>query len=166
MRTTLLSTALAAFIALGALPAAATEGPGHDAPGAGGLGITFQVDYDGGWQNPNGAPYQPNYGNPDRNRDWHNPDSYDRPSWGWGTGGWGNDSWGNDGWGNGGYNQHRQPLPEWVIRHRIARQHFHDIGRLKLRNGYYRVNAENWRGQDVRLIVDAYNGRIVEVQRR
>jgi hypothetical protein len=156
MRTTLLSASLAALIALGSLPALAAEGPGHDAPGATGLGITLQVDYDGSWRNPNGAPYQPNYGNPDGNRDWHDPDSYSQPSWGWGNGGW----------DNGGYNQHRQPLPEWAIRHRIASQHFRDIGRLKLKNGYYRVNAETWRGQDVRLIVDAYNGRIVEVQRR
>jgi hypothetical protein len=173
MRTTLITATLAALIALGTLPAMAAESPGHDAPGANGLGITLQVDYDGSWQNPNGAPSQPSYGNPDGNRDWQssdqpnygnpygnrnwqNPDSYNQPSWGWGNGGW----------GNGGYNQHRQPLPEWVIRHRIARQHFHDIGRLKLKNGYYRVNAEDWRGRDVRLIVDAYNGRILEVQRR
>ena len=156
MRTTLLTATFAALIALGTLPAAAAEGPGHDAPGANGPGDIMLADYDGSWQNPNGAPYQPNYGNPDWNRDWHNPDSYNQPSWGWGNGGS----------GNGGYNQHRQPLPERVIRRRIANQHFHDIGRLKLRNGYYRVNAENWRGQDVRLIVDAYNGRILDVERR
>ena len=168
MRTTLLTATFAALIALGTLPAAATEGPGHDAPGANGLGIILQVDYDGSWQNPNGAPYQPNYGNqdwnrdwhdpdqpnygnPDWNRDWHNPDSYNQPSWGW---------------GNGGYNQYRQPLPEWVIRHKLARQNFHDFGHWRFKNGYYRINAEDWRGRDVRLIVDAYNGRILEVQRR
>ncbi len=154
MRTILLSTALAALIALGTLPAVAAEGPGHDAPGANGLGITLQVDYDGRWQDPN----QPDYGNPDWNRDWHDPDSYNQPSWGWG----------NNGWGNNGYDQYqyRQPLPKWVIRHKLARQNFHDFSHWRFKNGYYRINAEDWRGRDVRLIVDAYNGRILQVERR
>jgi len=153
MRTTLLTATLAALIALGTLPATAAEGPGHDAPGANGPAGILVADYDGGWQDPNRAPNQPDYGNPDWNRDWHNPDSYDRPSWGW---------------PNNGYDQyqHRQPLPKWVIRHRLARQNFHDFSHWRFKNGYYRINAEDWRGRDVRLIVDAYNGRILEVQRR
>lgn len=156
MRTTLISATLAGLLALGALPAAAAEGPGREPTE--GLKAVITVDYDNGWRNPS----QPGVYGPDWNRDWHDPQSYDQPSWGWGNNGYGNNGYGNNGW----WNQHRQPLPEWVIRNRIQRQNFHDIGRLKLRDGYYRVNAENWRGQDVRLIVDAYNGRVVDVDRR
>lgn len=166
MRTTLITATLAALIAIGTLPAAAAEGPGHEAPGSRGLSAVIVVDfdndgrYDNRWNDEprydNRWNDEPRYGNPDWGRDWHNPDRYNQPNWGWGNGGW----------GNGGYYQHRQPLPEWVVRHRIARQHFHDIGRLKLKNGIYRVNAEDWRGRDVRLIVDAYNGRILDVERR
>jgi hypothetical protein len=153
MRTTLISTALAGLIALGALPAAAAEGPGRDIDR---LQAVIAVDYDNGWRIPSQPGYYGPGGYPNWNRDWHNPDSYDRPSWGWGS----------NGWWNGGYHQYRQPLPEWVIRHRIQRQNYHDIGRLKLRDGSYRVNAENWRGQDVRLVVDAYTGRVLDVDRR
>jgi hypothetical protein len=154
MRTTLISTALAGLIALGALPAAAAEGPGRDLTNPK-LGAVITIDYgnDGRYSNQPGY-YGPG-GYPNWNRDWHNPDSYDRPSWGWG----------NSGWWNGGYHN-RQPLPEWMIRNRIQRQNYHDIGRLKLRDGFYRVNAENRRGQDVRLVVDAYTGRVLDVDRR
>jgi hypothetical protein len=157
MRSTLMSAALAGLLALGALPAAAAEGPGRDiADPRVGATVTFHFGGDGGYQ-------QPGYYGAGGYRDWHNPDSYNRPNWGWGN----NPSWGsgNNGWWNGGYHN-RQPLPEWTIRNRIHRQNFHDIGRLKMKDGVYRVNAENWRGQDVRLVVDAYTGRVLDVDRR
>jgi hypothetical protein len=71
------------------------------------------------------------------------------------------------GWSNGGYGQWQryQPLPTQVIRDRLRDQQFHDFNDWRFENGYYRVRAEDRYGRDVKLIVDAYNGRIVNVRR-
>jgi hypothetical protein len=71
------------------------------------------------------------------------------------------------GWSNGGYGQWQryQPLPKQIIRDRLRYQQFHDFSDWRLKDGYYRVRAEDRYGRDVKLIVDAYNGRIVTVRR-
>lgn len=155
MRTTLLTATLAALIAIGTLPAAAAEGPGHETPRASRPAATTVVEYDARWRYDSDSQdgYHSGYDDRTPDRDWQNRPSNAFP-WAGGP--------------NNGYDQyqHRQPLPHWVIRQKLARQHFRDFDRWKLKNGQYRIDAENWRGHDVRLIVDAYNGRILDVQRR
>ena len=66
------------------------------------------------------------------------------------------------------YDQDRrhQVLSHNVIRHQLARQDYRRLSHWKLNDGVYRLNAEDRRGRDVRLVVNAYNGRILDVQRR
>lgn len=82
--------------------------------------------------------------------------------------GQGYDRYPTPGWSNGGYgygNQRYQPLPKPIIRARLQHQQFHDFSDWRFKDGYYRVRAEDRYGRDVKLIVDAFNGRIVNVRR-
>ncbi len=151
---------IAGLIAVSTLPAAA------------------QDYYDGGSRYSSEQPYNPNYNNrQDYNPDYNNRQDYDRGY---------SDYSQNREWQDRSnertfdvpmlglrfhtydQDQRRQVLSNNVIVNRLASQHFQNISRRhwNLNNGYYRINAEDWRGRDVRLIVNAYNGRVVDVQRR
>lgn len=58
-------------------------------------------------------------------------------------------------------------LPPRQVRRIVRRHGFHDISRpdYRPRRNVYVVRAENRRGRDVRVIVNARNGRIIDVDR-
>lgn len=141
---------IAGLIAVSTLPAAA------------------QDYYNGGSRYSSEQPYNPNYDNQrnydrgysdySQNREWQdrsNERTFDVPMLGLRFHTYDQD-------------QRRQVLSNNVIVNRLASQHFQNISRRhwNLNNGYYHINAEDWRGRDVRLIVSAYSGRVVDVQRR
>jgi len=133
------------------------------------LPAAAQDYYNGGSRYSNEQPYNPDYNNRQdydrgysdnsQNREWqdrsnertfdvpmlglrfHTYDQYDR-------------------------NRNHNVLSHNDIRHRLVRQDFRNFSHWRLNNGVYRLNAEDRRGRDVRLVVNAYNGRIVDVQRR
>lgn len=142
LRAGLIAAGLAGLIAASTLPAAA------------------QDYYNGGSRYNDQQPWNPDYhrdnGYSSQNREWQDRDNgqtFDVPFLGlrFHT-----------------YDQSRNHhvLSHNVIRHRLARQDYQNFSHWKLNNGFYRLRAEDRRGRDVRLVVNAYNGRIVDVQRR
>lgn len=102
------------------------------------------------------------------NQPWNNPQGSGGYGYGYGNGYGYNSGWQDSGryqpnWGYG--HQQYQPLPRQVIRARLQHQQFRDLSNWRFKDGYYRVNAEDRYGHDVRLIVDAYTGRVVKVHR-
>ena len=148
MRTFLMIAGLAGLLASSAT-AFAADGPGNSDRNAGDRNRIVLADNDRSdeWGRQNNLP-------------WSNPQ---------GPGGYGyNSGWQDSGryqpgWGYG-YQQH-QPLPRQVIRARLQHQQFRDLSNWRFKDGYYRVNAEDRYGHDVRLTVDAYSGQIVKVRR-
>jgi hypothetical protein len=148
MRSFLMITGLAALLASSSA-AFAADGPGN----SGRIGadrnriILANDDRNESWSHRSDLPWlngQNPYGG--YNRGWQDDHRYGAPGWGW------------------GYQQHR-PLPKQVIRDRLRDQRFHDFEDWQFRDGYYRVRAEDRYGRDVRLVINAFNGRIVAVRR-
>lgn len=184
MRTTLLITGLAGFLVLGALPATAA-GPGHEAPGANGSGGYIVSDGNNDWRYDNNSPYGPRYGQASPDRDWQSRDDSNSGAWRsdnrWRDGsGNGNPAWNGpwqdrhdaifpgQGWRFGNHDQHdnRRQMSDNDIRHRLTQQNYRDFNHGNFNNGYYIVNATDYRGRDVRLTVDAFSGYLINVQRR
>jgi len=149
MRSFLMIAGLAALLA-STSAAFAVDGPGNN----GGTGadrnriILANDDRNESWGQQNDLPWHtgqsPNGG---YNHDWQDDHRYAEPGWGW-----------------RGYQQHR-PLPKQVIRDRLHDQRFHNFENWQYRDGYYRVRAEDRYGHDVRLVINAFNGRILSIRR-
>lgn len=161
MRTTLLIAGLAGLLVTAVLPAAAA-GPGRDdidamnqkrtiAIGDNGRNREAESRWTRGYAGPWPSPY--GYGYPTRGRDGHDQGyyGYPRPAWSYD--------------GRGAYGR-PAPLPEDVVRYRLRYQYFRDLRRWEFVNGYYRAYAKDRYGRDVRLIVDPYTGRVLDVRRR
>ncbi|MBI1239071.1 MAG: hypothetical protein GC199_06975 [Alphaproteobacteria bacterium] len=54
-------------------------------------------------------------------------------------------------------------LPIGAITHALARQNYREIDSIRLQGPIYVVTAEDRRGRDVRLTVDAYSGHVIQV---
>jgi hypothetical protein len=52
------------------------------------------------------------------------------------------------------------------VRRGLKRQGFHNIVRIRDRGDRYVARAENHRHRSVRVVVNAYNGRVIRVARR
>ena len=185
MRTALLITGIAGLLAISGLPAAAA-GLGHGAPGANGPAVTLIVENDnGGWLSGNQPPYNSDYRNSTRNRDWQDQNDSNSGAWRsdnrWrNSSGNGNPAWNGpwqdrhdaifpgQGWRFGNHDQHdnRRQMSDNDLRHSLTQQHYRDFNHGKFNNGYYIVNATDYRGRDVRLTVDAFSGYLINVQRR
>ncbi len=181
MRTTLLTTGLAALMIATSISAiAAGPGRGDHDPAQGRIILVDDDDDDRDYRNRrygNPWPYIPPYGYPGYGNggygNWWGHDN--RWGYGWGNGnqwgwhnnhrnnGWGHgNNWGNDNnWGN-----NRRLLPNHVVRAQLERQRFHDFSNWKYKDGYYKVYAEDRHGRDVKLVIDPYTGRIVDLKRR
>jgi len=152
MRSFLMTAGLATLLASTSAVFAA-DGPGNS--GSTGADrnqiILADDDRNDSWGQRGDMPWR-NGQNPygGYNRGWQDDNRYAAPGWGWG-------------WG-GGYQQYR-PLPKEVIRDRLLDQRFHNFEDWRFRDGYYRLRAEDRHGHDVRLVVDAFNGRIVAIRR-
>lgn len=150
-RTGLLAAAgIASIIAVSTLPAAA------------------QDYYNGGSRYGSEQPYNPNYDyqrNYDRsysdntqNREWQdrsNDRTFDVPMLGLRF----------HSYDQNDRNWNHAVLSRSDIRHQLVRQDFRHFSNWHLNNGVYRLSAEDGRGRDVRLMVNAYNGRILDVRR-
>lgn len=66
-----------------------------------------------------------------------------------------------DNWGS--QQRHRILSPEMITR-RLMRQDYSDIERLVYANGIYTARAEDRRGRDVALRVNAYSGEVLSVK--
>ncbi|MBX6322684.1 MAG: PepSY domain-containing protein [Rhodospirillaceae bacterium] len=76
--------------------------------------------------------------------------------------GWGGDgSWGRPAWG-----RRSQVLPEEQIRQQVRQSGYHRIDRIRYDSDdkVYRVRATDRRGRDVKLVYDAFTGRLVRKQ--
>jgi hypothetical protein len=151
MRSFLMVTGLAALLA-STSTAFAVDGPGNSGSTDADRNRIILAN-DGrneSWDQHNDLPWL-NGQNPSggHDRGWQNDNRFSAPGWGWG-------------WG--GYQQHR-PLPKQVIRDRLRDQRFHDFEDWQFRDGYYRVRAEDRYGHDVRLLINAFNGRILSIRR-
>ncbi|HWA45800.1 MAG TPA: hypothetical protein VHA10_21450 [Hypericibacter adhaerens] len=154
MRSFLMIAGLAGLLA-SASPAFAAGGPGNSDRNPGQQNPIVLAHGESDWGQPNNQPWSNPNGGYNSN---HNPGGY-----GSGWNGPGANHNPGPGWNNGQY-QH-QPLPRPVIKARLQHQQFHDIGDWRFKNGYYRVRAEDRYGHDVKLIVNAYSGQIVSVNR-
>jgi hypothetical protein len=148
MRTFLMIAGLAGLLA-SSTAAFAASGPGNS-------------DHTGNDQNrivlaDNGR--SDDWGRPN-NLPWNNPQG--PGSYGYNSG-WQDSGHNQPSWGYG--HQQYQPLPRQVIRARLQHQQFRDLSNWRFKDGYYRVNAEDRHGHDVKLTVDAYTGQIVKVRR-
>lgn len=155
MRSFLMIAGLAGLLA-STSAAFAAGGPGNSDRNPGQQNPIVLAHDQSEWGQQNDRPWLSPQGPYDSSRypAWNGP-GYDRyPSPGW-----------NGGYGYG-YGQYQyQPLPRPVIKLRLQRQQFHDFSDWRFKDGYYRVRAEDRYGRDVKLIVDAFNGRIVSIRR-
>jgi hypothetical protein len=144
MRSFLMITGLAALLA-STSAAFAVDGPGNSGSADADRNriILANDDRNESWGQHNNLPWLNG-----QNRGWQNDDRRSGAHWGW----------------DGGYQQHR-PLPKQVIRDRLRDQRFHDFEDWRFRDGYYRVRAEDRYGHDVRLVINAFNGRILSIRR-
>jgi hypothetical protein len=166
MRSFLMIAGLAGLLASSA-PAFAAGGPGHANPSSADRNpmLLAEDHHAHGWNQWNGSNQWNGW---DRSSRWNDRD--DR-SW--------SDPWNRDGdgrdsrWRNpnhyrpdGAFSHDlRRILPQRVIHARLRDQRFHDLDDWQFRSGFYRVSAEDRYGRDVKLIVDAHDGRVVKIYR-
>ena len=157
-------------------PAAATEDHRRDAPisvpawnpnqpASSQAGVRYVHDNDDDWDNDD-DDWRRNR----RYNQWpYNQWPYNGNNW---NNGW-NNNW-NNGWNNGWNNQppqyqqpvRGQPLPRHVIVFKLKQHHFHNVGEIKAKKGYYRVYAQDRWGRPVEVIMNPYTGRILRVGTR
>lgn len=67
----------------------------------------------------------------------------------------------NGGYGYG-YGHHRRVVPPHVVRDWLE-HNYYGVSRLRLRGDVYVARAEDHRGRDLRITIDAYTGRLIDV---
>jgi hypothetical protein len=160
MRSFLMIAGLPGLLASSA-PAFAAGGPGHANPSGtdrnpallaenhrpNGWNRANDWDRSSGWNHRNSEPWSQSrdHGGLNHDRRWQNPNLHR-----------------HDGAFNHGS---RERLPKQVIHARLRDQRFHNLSDWHFKNGFYRVSAEDRYGHDVKLIVNAHDGRIVKVYR-